>query len=115
MRELIARIIINTAALYGTGYMLDGVTVETWGVAFFGAIIFSLLNMTIKPILKFISFPITCLTVGLFSLVINGIILYLTAALSPIDITHFGAAFLGALMVGVINWVLGIIFLTDNK
>jgi len=71
--------------------------------------------MTIKPILKFISFPITCLTIGLFSLVINGVVLYLTAALSPIDITHFGAAFLGALVVGIINWFLGIIFLSDNK
>ncbi|NLL70092.1 MAG: phage holin family protein [Epulopiscium sp.] len=115
MRELIARLIINTAALYGAGQFISGIHVDSWGTALWGAIIFSVLNMIVKPILKFISFPITCLTIGLFSLVINGFILYLTAFLSSIQIDTFGAAFIGGIVVGIINWFLGMIFLADNK
>ena len=113
MRELLARLIINTVALYGAGQLITGIHVESWGMALWGAIIFSLLNMIVKPILKIISFPITCF--GLFSLVINAFILYLTAFLSSIQIDSFGTALVGGIAVGIINWFLGILFLKENK
>jgi putative membrane protein len=115
VKELIARLIINTASLYAAGQMIKGMTVDTWTIAFIGAIVFSVLNMTVKPILKFISLPVTCLTIGLFSLIINGAILGLTALFTNIQITGFGAAITGAIVVSIINWLLGIIFLGKKE
>lgn len=116
LRELIARLIINTASLYATGTFVAGIHIGSWRNALIGAIVFSFLNMTVKPIVQFISFPITCLTIGLFSLVINGVILGLTAFFTPIEISGFGTAIIGGIFLGIINWILGFIFLEkDNK
>lgn len=115
MRELVARLIINMASLYAAGHWIQGMRVDSWRTAFIGAVVFSILNMTIKPILKVISLPITCLTIGLFSLIINAAILALTALLTPIEIYSFGAAIIGAIIVSMINWLLGIIFLKKKE
>jgi putative membrane protein len=108
MRNFIIRAIINALAIAVTGY-LGIVKVDTGLVPLFivGAII-TIINMTIKPILSFISFPITIITLGLFILVINAAALALAAWLSGdmLDVNGFWPAVLGGIVMAIVNMVL---------
>ncbi len=85
-----------------------------------GVLVLSFLNATLGRILKFLTLPLSCITLGLFSLVINAIILLLAASLDlGFRITGSGfnafiAAFVGSLLIAFINGVLGV-FLPDDK
>lgn len=78
--KLVLRILINAVALWLTAMLIPNIelTSSIWGILLV-AIIFGLVNALIRPIIKFFSLPITCLTLGLFSLVINTAMLLLTA------------------------------------
>lgn len=82
------------------------------------ALIFGVANAVLKPIIKSVGCLFYVLTLGLAALVVNGLLLWLTSAVAgalslPFHITGFVAAFLGALIVAVVGWVLGL--LTDRK
>jgi putative membrane protein len=121
--KLILRIIINMIALAATAYLLGSRMEMTGG--FVGllvvAVIFGLVNAFIRPLVKFFSLPLTCLTLGLFTLVINAAMLLLTAFLAgsllnitggTIDklITSFIAAIIISIISGVLSW-----FLADDN
>lgn len=73
-------------------------------------VILGVINATIRPIIKFFSFPITVLTLGLFTLVINAVCFGLTAVLVPgFRLDGIQAAFFGALFVGVVSWLLSLV------
>ncbi|GAA5044423.1 phage holin family protein [Nocardia callitridis] len=82
------------------------------------AIVFTLVNAVVKPIVKLLSLPLVIVTLGLFLLVINALMLWLTAWIT--EFTDYGlrvgsvwAAVIGGIIVGVVNWVLGIL-VPDN-
>lgn len=90
-------------------------------ILFVGVAVLAILNSTLKPILKILAFPLTCLTLGLFSFVINAAVLWLAASLdlgftiegkSPMN--TFLAALVGSILISCMNSVLGI-FVTDKK
>ncbi|MBU3060847.1 phage holin family protein [Nocardia sp. NEAU-G5] len=77
------------------------------------ALIFGLVNALVKPLVKMLSLPLVVLTLGLFLLVINALMLWLTAVITEttsygLRVHGFGAAVLGAIIITVVNWVLGI-------
>ncbi|MGA7671805.1 MAG: phage holin family protein [Nitrolancea sp.] len=70
------------------------------------ALVLTVLNLSVRPILKLITLPLTCLTFGLFALVVNGVVFYVGARLvSGITITYLGAL-VGAIIAGLINGAL---------
>ena len=76
------------------------------------AAIIVVLNATVKPVLKLLGLPLTIITLGLFSLVINAVIMLLAEYVSDLigfglHIETFGAAFWGAIVLALVNWVLG--------
>lgn len=76
-----------------------------------GAVIL-LLNMTVRPVLQLIGLPVSILTLGLFALVINGVVFVLAATVTEslgmgLTVATFGAAFWGAIIMAVVNWFLG--------
>ena len=78
------------------------------------AVIFGLVNAIIRPILKIFTFPLFILTFGLFALVLNGLMLWLTSSLSNVlglgfHVSGFGPAFWGALVVTLVSTLLGIL------
>lgn len=82
------------------------------------ALIFGVANAVLKPIIKSVGCLFYVLTLGLAALVVNGLLLWLTSAVAgglslPFHITGFVPAFLGALIVSVVGWVLGLV--TDRK
>ena len=82
------------------------------------ALIFGVANAVLKPIIKTVGCLFYVLTLGLAALVVNGLLLWLTSVVAgglslPFHITGFVPAFLGALIVSVVGWVLGLV--TDRK
>ncbi|WP_040838511.1 phage holin family protein [Nocardia brevicatena] len=82
------------------------------------AVVFTVVNAFVKPLVKLLSLPLVVLTLGLFLLVINALMLWLTAWITEatdygLRIDGFWAAFIGAIIITVVNWVLGIL-VPDN-
>src|SRR3954468_23158865 len=109
------RLLVNAAALWVATRIVTGVTYTGALIPFLGvALVFGIVNAIIRPILKFFTFPLFILTFGLFSLVLNGMMLWLTSRIAGrlglgFHVDGFGAAFLGALVVSIASTVLGIL------
>ena len=108
---LAVRFVINVAALWISQALVTGFDVETPGALILGAAILGLINAFIKPIVPFISCPLTCLTLGFFLLIINAAMLGLTAWIASLfdisfEVDGFWAAFLGALVISVVSTIL---------
>lgn len=113
--KLIIRLIINAIALWAAAQLVSGVqlTGEVGGILIV-ALIFGVINALLGPILKILSFPFILVTLGLFTLVINGLLLWLTASLSSnLSVEGFWAAFWGALVISIVSWLLSA-FLKDD-
>ena len=95
MINLIIRLIVSTVVVIAASRVLKGFYVDTPQTAIIVAIVMGLLNTFVKPILQFLSLPITILTLGLFYFVINVLIVYLCAYLvDGFSVSGFVAALL---------------------
>ncbi len=102
--SLIIRWILNTLALLLVVNIVPGFHYRDWISLAIAAAVLGLLNAIVRPILWFITLPITILTLGLFLLVLNAIMLELTAWLVPgFAIEGFGWAIVGALVLSIIS------------
>ena len=94
-----------TIAILIAAYIVPGITITFIG-ALIAAVVLGALNLLIRPILFILTLPITILTLGLFSLIINALLVMLAALLVPgFSVASFWAALLFALALSVINWV----------
>lgn len=105
------RLGINAAALWLAAEWVSGFEIDGWPSLIAAAAIFAAVNAVIKPIAGFVGLPVTCLTLGLFHLVINAVMLALTAWLAglfdfDVEIDGFLAAFLAAMIVSVVSTLL---------
>jgi putative membrane protein len=118
--HVLLRLLINAAALWVATRTVSGITYTGDGASLFGvALVFGVLNVLIKPILFLLSFPFVVLTLGLFTLVINAVMLRLTAAASDalglgFAVDGFEAALKGALVVTLVSFGLSM-FVSDNN
>ena len=88
-------------------YIFPGIQVSGMGTALIAAIVIGLINATLGLILKIITFPLTILTLGLFWLVINALMLQLASALVPgFYVSGFWAAFFGAIVLSIVSMIL---------
>lgn len=106
----VIRILINAAALWVAVALLDGLEFNDSALALIViALILGVANAIVKPILSILSLPFVIMTLGLFLLVVNAVVLALVIWLAgafDIDFTsrHFGWTFLGALIVSLVSW-----------
>lgn len=104
---LILQIIISSIAVYFTAWLLPGISVKSFGSAIIVAIVLGLLNVLLKPFLQFVSFPITVLTLGLFLLVINTVIILIASALvSGFHVSNFWWALLFSVIMSIVVSIL---------
>jgi putative membrane protein len=108
---LIARWIVNAAALLLVAYLYHGVQVESFWAALVAALLLGLVNAVIRPILVILTLPVTLLTLGLFIFVINAGLFWLVAEIvKGFQVTGFGAALIGSILYSVItlltSWLL---------
>ncbi len=102
--------LINSVAIFGTAALLPGIRIRSFTTALVAAVVLGLLNAVLKPVLTFFSFPFILLTFGLFSLLINGLVLWMCAGiLDGFEIRGFGTAILGAIVFSCISWLLSVI------
>ena len=108
MTSFLAHWLVLAVALWVTAQLVPGVTVAGWGALAIGAAVLGFVNTFVRPVLTFLTFPLTILTLGLFYFVVNGAAFALAAALVPgFDVRSFVSAMLGALVTGLAAWVVG--------
>lgn len=107
MRILVSWL-VNAAALYVTAWLVPGILISGGlGPLLLAALVIGLINAVVRPVAVVLTLPITVLTLGLFYLVLNGLLFYLAAAVTPgFALTGFWAAVLGALVMSVVGMVL---------
>jgi putative membrane protein len=108
------RLLINAAALWAATRVVPGISFDgDWRLLFVVALVFGVLNVCVRPILILLTLPLFILTLGLFTFVLNALMLWLTSAASDalgigFHVEGFGAAFLGALVVTVVSFMLSL-------
>ena len=111
----LVRWLVNAAALWVATQIVPGVTFSGGWMPLLGvALVFGVLNAFIRPIAKFLTFPLIIVTLGIFSFVVNGLMLWLTSALSAaldlgFHVSGFWAAFFGALVVSLVSTLLSML------
>jgi len=112
--RFVIRVLINALALWVATEIVSGVDYQGEFLRLLlVALVFGLLNALVRPLLVFLSCPMLILTLGLFTLVINALVLLLTSALSGklglgFHVSGFWAAFLGAFVVSVVSFLLSV-------
>ena len=111
---VLLRWVVNALVLMLIPYIVPGVDVANFYSALIGALILSLVNAVIRPILLLLTLPINILTLGLLTLVINGLMFWLaTTAVKGLTVTGFWAAFFAALIYSVVSMIIN--SLTSEK
>jgi putative membrane protein len=116
MRFLL-RVLVSAAALGVATAVVSGIELTAasgWskaGTLLLVALIFGLINATLKPLIKIVGCAFYVLTLGLAALVVNGLLLWLTSVIAgdlklPFHVTGFWPAFWGAIIVGLVSWLL---------
>ena len=107
MAGLLLHWLISTLSLLIVAYIIPGIQVTGVGTALIAAIVIGLINATLGLILKIVTFPLTILTLGLFWLVINALMLQLASSLVPgFYVSGFWAAFFGAIVLSIVSMIL---------
>ncbi len=109
------RLLVNAAALWVATRLVPGVVYDGGALPLLGvALVFGVVNAFLRPLAKILAFPLIILTLGIFALVINGLMLWLTSSLSSalglgFHVSGFWAAFVGGLVVSVVSTILSMI------
>ncbi|MDQ2932729.1 MAG: phage holin family protein [Gemmatimonadota bacterium] len=119
--KFLIRIVITAVALLAATRLVSGITFQGNWIGLAGvALVFGVLNSFVRPVLSFLAFPLLILTLGLFTFVLNAVMLLLTGALASklgIDfhVAGFRAAFWGAIVVGIVSVVLSMLLPDDDR
>ena len=107
--DFIVHILLNAGLLFLVGQLVDGIEVRDGKSAIFGAIVLGVANASVRKLIVLLTLPITFLTLGLFVIVINAIMLMIAAAfVDGFEIKGFSSAVWGSLAFSVLNFVVGI-------
>jgi putative membrane protein len=101
--------IILTAAVMVTAYLFDSISVAGFFSAFFAAAVIGMLNMLLRPILLVLTLPVNVMTFGLFTFLINALMLKIASGLiSGFTVTGFWGTVFGAIVISIVNWILNV-------
>lgn len=121
MTSFIIRLLVNGFALWVATQIVDGVTISSDSTSsevltlLVVALIFGLVNAFIKPVVQLLSLPLLVLTLGLFTLIVNALMFWLTSGIADVlDVPFhvdgfFWEAVLGALVVSFVSWILNLL------
>lgn len=107
--RLLLRWALNAVALLLLPELISGITVDSYLAALAAALLLGLINALIRPILILITLPITLLTLGLFTLVINAFLFWgVSGLIGGVHVSDFWTAFWGALLYSVLTWMVNL-------
>ena len=105
--QLLVALVLNAVALIATTYIVPGFKVDSFTTAVLAAIVLGVVNTFVKPALSFVTAPINIVTLGLFTFVINAVVLFIVSAVVPgLMIDGLVAAILAAVVLSVVSTVL---------
>ena len=105
--RFLARLVLNGLAIIIVAWLLPGIHISSALSALLAGVILGFVNAIVRPVLFFLTLPLTLLTLGLFIFILNAICFGLTALLVPgFSIDGFFSAMCGALLVSVVSWIL---------
>ena len=111
--KLLLNWLLSAAALLAVAYLYQGVTITSFTAALIAAAVLGLLNMLVRPILVFLTLPVTVVTLGLFLFIIYALLFWAAAGLvSGVAVTSFWAALIGSLLYSFLQ--LAIDFVLEN-
>ena len=108
------RLLINATTLWAATRLVPGISFDgDWRLLFVVALVFGVLNVSVRPLLTLLTLPLLIVTLGLFTFVLNALILWLTSAISNafglgFHVKDFGTAFVGALVVTAVSFILSL-------
>lgn len=109
--NIFIRLLLNAIAVFALAYVLSGVQVDHYGTAIIVAVVLSVLNLLVKPLLVLFTLPITVLSLGLFLLVINGLIILLADKfIDGFAVANIWWAILFSVFLSILQWLLQKIF-----
>jgi putative membrane protein len=111
---ILIRWLILTAAIIVASYLLEGIHISGFFSAFFAAAILGILNALFRPVLLILTLPINILTLGLFTFIINALMLKMASGVIPgFEVHGFWTAVFGSLIISVVSWLLNS-FISDR-
>ena len=113
--KLLLAWVLNALALLAVAYLIPEIHVANFITALIAAVFIGLANILIKPILTVPTLPITIITLGLFILVINGLLFYAVGnLLQGFEVTTFTAGIIGAIAYSIISWLLSALLIEKD-
>ena len=107
MKGIFLRWLILTFSIITTSYLIDGIQVSGFLSAFFAAAILGILNAFFRPILLILTLPVNILSLGLFTFVINAVMLMMVSGIiSGFKVYGFWSAVFGSLLISLVSWLL---------
>lgn len=107
MKGLFIRWLVLTLSILAAAYLFEGIEVSSFFSAFFAAAVLGILNAFFRPVLLLLTLPINLLTLGLFTFVVNALMLMLTSSIiSGFHVQGFWSAVFGSLVISVVSWLL---------
>ncbi len=106
--RIILHWLILSVAIWATTIIVSGIVVSPIWVALIAGACLTLVNMFLRPVINILTLPLNILTLGIFSLFINGGILWYlgSGVIKGFSVTTYTAAFVGAVIVSVLNWII---------
>ncbi len=106
--SFLVHLLITMVAILIISYLFPQVLkAQGWTAALVAAFVLGVVNAVLRPVLVFLTFPITLLTLGIFLLVINGLMLWIASAVVPgFNVNGFLGAVLGSILISLVSWVL---------
>jgi putative membrane protein len=105
--HFLIRLVVNAVALLVVAYFLPGVSVTGITGALIAAFVLGIVNAILRPILVILTLPIQIVTLGLFTLIINGLLFYWVGHMGiGLVVDGFWPAFWGAIVLGIVSWLL---------
>ena len=119
--SFLVRLLINAAALWVATYFVNGLAYTgSWPSLFLVALVFGVLNASVRPLLKVLTFPLLILTLGLFTFVINAVMLLITGWVSErldlgFHVAGFWPAFWGGLVISIVSLVMSLLVKSHQR
>lgn len=111
MRHFVFRWLITTVAVMVASAFVSGIRYDSTGALIAAALLLGILNAFVRPVLLILGAPLILLTLGFFILIVNGLMLYWVPGLiSGFHVDSFGTAFWGAILIGIVSWILSAFF-----
>ena len=108
--------LVNALALIAVAYLMPSITVSSFWTALVAALVLGLVNAIIRPVLILLTLPVSVLTLGLFILVLNGLLFWFVGSfVEGFTVGGFWAGFFGAILFSIVSWALSALVLKGDK